>query len=155
MERTNLNPASVVGVFSEVCAAGMTRGHILNVIRAAHRVEGTARTGAVSVAQGRRSVEGREAVSRTHVARSFTAAVSRPHSTHSPILSDLVMIDLRDFLCGTAHEEERDAQEGGGGQHHHREAWDGLQGETCLLHDDSTHQHPHGYSRQVQRPWEP
>lgn len=74
MECTNLNPVSVVGVFSEVCAAGMTWGNILDVIRAAHRVEGTAWTGAVSVAQGERSVEGREAVSRTHVVRLFAVA---------------------------------------------------------------------------------
>lgn len=71
MERTNLNPVSVVGVFSKVCAAGMTRGNILDVVRAAHRVEGTARTGAVSGARGQRSVEGRETVTRTHASPSF------------------------------------------------------------------------------------
>lgn len=58
---TNLNPVSAVGVFSEVRAAGMTRGNVLDVVRAAHGVEGTVWTGAVSVAQGQRSVEGIEA----------------------------------------------------------------------------------------------
>lgn len=65
--RTDLNPVSVVGVFGEVCAARMTRRNILDAIRAAHRVEGTGRTGAVRVAQGERSVEGRESKNKKQV----------------------------------------------------------------------------------------
>lgn len=61
-----------------------------------------------------------------------------------------VIIDLRDLLGGTAHEEEWHTEKGGGGQHHHREPWDGLQRETGPLHDDATSQHPHRYSRQIQ-----
>lgn len=73
--------------------------------------------------------------------------------SHSLVWS--IEVDLCNFLGGAAHEEERDAEEGGHGQHHHREAWDGLQRETYLLHDDPTYQHPHGYCWQVQSTWEP
>lgn len=69
------------------------------------------------------------------------------------MLSDFI-IDLWDLLCGTAHEEERDAEEGGNGQHDHTETWDGLQRETHPLHDDPTCQHPHRYSRQIHSTWE-
>lgn len=78
-----------------------------------------------------------------------------PLCWHSPVLSDLVVVDLGHLLRGAAHEEERDAEEGGGGQHRHREAWDGLQREAHLLHDDSAHQHPHGYCWQINGAWEP
>lgn len=44
---TDLNPVGVVGVFGEVGAASMTRGNILNTVRAAHWVEGAGRTRAV------------------------------------------------------------------------------------------------------------
>ena len=73
-------------------------------------------------------------------------------SSHSPILE---MIGPGDFLRGTAHEEERDTEEGGRSQHDHREAWDCLQRETRLLHDDPAHQHPHRYSWQIHSAWEP
>lgn len=76
--RTDLNPVSVVGVFGEVCAARMTRRNILDAIRAAHRVEGAGRTGAVRVAQGERSVESRESSSELMFEQSvapFTHAV--------------------------------------------------------------------------------
>lgn len=49
---THLNPVGVVGDFGEVGAAGVARRNILNSIRAAHRVEGTGRAGAVGVARG-------------------------------------------------------------------------------------------------------
>lgn len=65
------------------------------------------------------------------------------------------MVDLGHLLRGAAHEEERDAEEGGGGQHRHGEARDGLQREAHLLHDDSAHQHPHGYCWQINGAWEP
>lgn len=65
------------------------------------------------------------------------------------------MIDLGDFLCGTAHEEERDEEEGGHGQHGDGEARDGLQGQAGLLHDDPAHQHPHRDSWQIHSTWEP
>lgn len=77
----------------------------------------------------------------------FYTYIRHTRSSHSPILYDLVMVDLGDFLCGTAHEEEGDTEEGGDGQHDHREAWDGLQRQACLFHDDSTDQHPHRYCR--------
>lgn len=48
----------VVGDFGEVSAACMTWGNVLNTIRAADRVEGTGRAGAVSIAKGQRPVEG-------------------------------------------------------------------------------------------------
>lgn len=69
--------------------------------------------------------------------------------------SILEVVDLRHFLCGAAHEEERDTEEGGDGQHDRREAWDGLQRETCLLHDDAAHQHPHCDCWQIHSTWEP
>lgn len=46
---TDLNPVGVVGVFSEVGAAGMTRRNIFNTIRPTHWVEGSDRTGAVGI----------------------------------------------------------------------------------------------------------
>lgn len=63
------------------------------------------------------------------------------------------MIDLCDLVCVTPHEEERDTEQRGGGQHHYRETWDGLQGQTHPLHDDTTQQHPYGNRWQVQSPW--
>lgn len=72
-----------------------------------------------------------------------------PPSSHSP----RQMIDLRDLVCVTPHEEERDTEQRGDGQHHHGETWDGLQGQPHPLHDDATQQHPHGNGWQVQGPW--
>lgn len=94
-------------------------------------------------------------LSRNRAVRVKSLILSTSHSSLSPILCIQVMIDLGDLLCGTAHEEKRDAEEGGNGQHDHREAWDGLQRETRLLHDDSTRQHPHGYCRQIYSTCEP
>lgn len=62
------------------------------------------------------------------------------------MLCVLVVIYFIDFLCGTAHEEERDAEECGDGQHDHTETWDGLQRETHPLHDDPSYQHPYRHS---------
>lgn len=66
------------------------------------------------------------------------------------MLSKLEMIDLCDIMCLTTHEEQWDTEQRGGGQHKHREAWDGLQGQTHPFHDDSTHQHSHSNSWQIQ-----
>lgn len=71
------------------------------------------------------------------------------------MLSKLEIIDLHDIMGLATHEEEWDAEQRGGGQHHNGETWDGLQGQTHLLHDDSTHQHPHGDSWQIQSTWGP
>lgn len=64
------------------------------------------------------------------------------------------MIDLGYFLRGTAHEEERDEEEGGHGEHGNAEARDGLQGEAGLLHDDAAYQHPHGDGWQIHSTWD-
>lgn len=66
------------------------------------------------------------------------------------MFSKLEMIDLCDIMCLTTHEEEWDTEQCGGGQHDHRETWDGLQGQTHPLHDDSTYQHPHSDCWQIQ-----
>lgn len=57
------------------------------------------------------------------------------------------------FLGRTAHEEERDAEQGGKGEHNYRETWDDLHGKPHFLHDDPTCQHAHSHGRQIHSTW--